>query len=151
MLNEGFLQIARMVLGIFIITSLKAICPTCLSGYTGPPFIAFNVLSSQPLNKMLWLPSNNAAVVWSSYTLVGNMHDSQVLGSGQPGLCSPCPGMLGAAVSSIHNSGRCRTVTGELLWLLLGQMVSSVQSRERWCQAWTLLPNLMWSWAVQMK
>lgn len=75
MLNEGFLQIARMVLGIFIITSLKAICPTCLSGYTGPPFIAFNVLSSQPLNKMLWLHSNNAAVVWSSYTLVGNMHD----------------------------------------------------------------------------
>lgn len=131
MLNEGFLQIARMVLGIFIITSLKAICLTCLLGYTGPPFIAYSVLSNQPLNKTSWLPSNNAAVVWSSHALVGDMQDrsAKCLVQVSAGLRSPCPGVLGAAASSIHNSGRCTTVTGEHLWLLLGQMVSSTEQR----------------------
>lgn len=138
---EGFLKIGKMVLGIFIVTSLKVICPTSFLGYTGPPFMAFNVLSNQPLNKMSWLPSNNAAVVWSSHTLVGNVQDGSAncLVQVSAGLCSPRPSVSGAAASSMHNSERCRTVTGELFRLLLGQMVSSVWSREHtidWCQAW---------------
>lgn len=141
MLNEGFLKIGKMVLGIFIITSLKVICPTSLLGYTGPPFIAFNVSSNQPLNKVSWLLRNKAAVAWSRHTLVGNVQDGSAncLVQGSAGLCSPRPSVSGAAASSMYNSERYRTATGELFGLLLGQMVSSVRSREHttdWCQAW---------------
>lgn len=141
MLNEGFLKIAKMVLGICIVTSLKVVRPTSLLGYTGPPFIPFNVLCNQPLNKMSRLPSSNAAAVWSSHTLVGNVQDGSasclVRVSAVPG--SPRPSVSGAAASSMYNSERYRTVAGEFFRLLLGQMVSHVRSREHvidWCQAW---------------
>lgn len=131
-------------LGILIITSLKVICPTCLLGHTGPPFITFNVLSNQPLNKMSWLPSTNAAVLWSNHTLRGNVQDGSTncLVQVSAGLCSPRPSMSGAAASSMCNSKCYRSVTGELFWLRLGQMASCVRSREHaihWCQAWDSL------------
>lgn len=81
MVNEGFLLVGKMVLGIFIKISLKVACPTSVLGYPGPPFIPFNVFGNQPLIKMSWLTSNNAAVVWSSPTPVGWI--CQVFGSGQ--------------------------------------------------------------------
>lgn len=66
MVNEGFLLIGKMVLGIFIIISLKVARPASILGYPGPRFIPFHVFGNQPLIKMSGLPSNNAAVVWSS-------------------------------------------------------------------------------------
>lgn len=73
MVNEGFLLIGKMDLGIFIIILLKVACPTFVLGYPGPPFIPLNVSGNQPLIKVSWLISNNTAVVWSSPTLVGNV------------------------------------------------------------------------------
>lgn len=90
---------------------------------------------------MSWLLRNNAAAVWSSHTVVGNVQDESAncLVQVSAGLCSLRPSVSGAAASSMHNSERYRTATGELFRLLLGQMVSSVRSREHtidWCQAW---------------
>lgn len=114
MVNEGFLLIGKMVLGIFIIISLKVACPTSILGYPGPPFIPFNVFCNQPLIKMSWLPSNNAAVVWSSPILVGNVQDgsAKCLVQVSAGPCSPHPSMSAVAGSSMNNSGHHRTVTG---------------------------------------
>lgn len=105
---------ARWPWKIFIIISLKFAFPTSILGYPGPPFIPFNVFGNQPLIKMSWLTSSDAAVVWSSPTLVGNVQDgsAKCLVQVSAGLCLPHPSMLGVAGSSMNNSGIHRTVTG---------------------------------------
>lgn len=114
MVNEGFLLVGKMILGIFIKISLKVACPTSVLGYPGPPFIPFNVFGNQPLIKMSWLTSNNAEVVWSSPTPVGNVQDgsAKCLVQVSAGLCLPHPSVLGVAGSSMNNSVLHRTVMG---------------------------------------